>query len=132
MNVSSAASRRLAVWQNAAIEKVIPRTSRVTSFFLKPDRPFPYQAGQHVSVRLTAPDGYRAQRNYSIATSPERGDDIELAIERLDRGEVSGYFHEIAMAGDEIEIHFLNVLVINKEVVCPDGCVCGLSSPVGH
>ena len=96
MNVSSAASRRLAVWQNATIGKIVPRTSRVTSFFLKPDRPFSYQAGQHVAVRLTAPDGYRAQRNYSIATSPEDGDVIELAVERLDGGEVSGFFHDVA------------------------------------
>lgn len=104
MNVSSAASRRLAVWQNATIERILPRTSRVTSFFLTPDQPFSYQAGQHVSVRLTAPDGYRAQRNYSIATSPESGDSIELAIERLDNGEISSFFHEVAAAGDKIEI----------------------------
>lgn len=104
MNVTSAASRRLAVWQNATITKIVPRTSRVTSFFLKPNRPFSYQAGQHVAVRLTAPDGYRAQRNYSIATSPESEEDIELVVERLDGGEVSGFFHEVAMAGDEIEI----------------------------
>ena len=104
MSEGSAASRRLAVWQNAKIEKILPRTSRVTSFFLKPVQPFSYSAGQHVAVRLTAADGYRAQRNYSIATSPESGDNIELAVERLDGGEVSGYFHEIAMAGDDIEI----------------------------
>lgn len=104
MNVSSAASRRLAVWQDATIVEIVPRTSRVTSFFLKPGDPFSFQAGQHVSVRLTAPDGYRAQRNYSIANAPDSGDTIELAIERLDGGEVSGFFHEIAMVGDHIEI----------------------------
>jgi ferredoxin-NADP reductase len=104
MNVSSAASRRLAAWQPATITKIIPRTNRVTSFFLRPHSPFSHQAGQHVSVRLTAPDGYRAQRNYSIANPPEDSGLIELAIERLDNGEVSGFFHEIAMAGDEIEI----------------------------
>ena len=104
MSVSSAASRRLAVWQNATIAKIVPRTTRVTSFFLKPDQPFSYQAGQHVAVRLTAEDGYRAQRNYSIATAPESGDTIELTVERLDGGEVSGFFHEIAMIGDVIEI----------------------------
>ncbi|MEW6767016.1 MAG: FAD-binding oxidoreductase [Pseudomonadota bacterium] len=104
MSVSSAESRRLAVWQNATVTKIEPRTERVTSFFLKPDRPLAYQAGQHVAVRLTAADGYRAQRNYSIATAPEHGGEIELAVERLDNGEVSGFFHEIAMAGDTIEI----------------------------
>ena len=104
MSEGSAASRRLAVWQNATVEKILPRTSRVTSFFLKPIQPFSYLSGQHVAVRLTAADGYRAQRNYSIATAPESGDVIELAVERLDGGEVSGYFYEIAMAGDTIEI----------------------------
>lgn len=104
MNVSSAASRRLAAWQSATIIEIVPRTSRVTSFFLKPSDPFSFQAGQHVSVRLTAPDGYRAQRNYSIANAPEGGEVIELAIERLDGGEVSGFFHEVAMVGDHIEI----------------------------
>ena len=104
MNVSSAASRRLAAWQSATITAVAPRTSRVTSFFLKPDEAFSFQAGQHVSVRLTAPDGYRAQRNYSIASAPESDDAIELAIERLDGGEVSGFFHDVAMVGDRIEI----------------------------
>ena len=104
MSEGSAASRRLAVWQNATIERIFPRTSRVTSFFLKPVQPFSYSAGQHVAVRLTAADGYRAQRNYSIATAPENGGLIELAVERLDGGEVSGYFHEIAMVGDAIEI----------------------------
>src|SRR5207247_1211305 len=67
-------------------------------------QPFSHSAGQHVDVRLTAPDGYTAQRSYSIASAPEAGDEIELAIERLDEGEVSPFFHEVAAAGDEIEI----------------------------
>ncbi len=104
MNVTSAASRKMTVWQPATITEIVPRTSRVASFFLRPQKPFSYQAGQHATVRLTAEDGYRAQRNYSIATAPENGEIIELAIERLDGGEVSGFFHETAMVGDEIEI----------------------------
>jgi ferredoxin-NADP reductase len=60
-------------------------------------------AGQHVDVRLTAPDGYQARRSYSIASAPGAGD-IELAIELLDDGEVSGYFHDVAQPGDTIEV----------------------------
>ncbi len=55
-------------------------------------------------MRLTAPDGYRAQRSYSIASAPETTSHIELAIERLDDGEVSPFFHEVVEVGDEIEL----------------------------
>jgi ferredoxin-NADP reductase len=61
-------------------------------------------AGQHVDVRLTAPDGYQAQRSYSIASAPESTGDLELVIERLDDGEVSPFFHEVAAVGDAIEL----------------------------
>lgn len=104
MNLTSAASRRLTVWQPSTITDIVARSGRVKSYFLKPSKPFAYSAGQHATVRLTAPDGYRAQRNYSIASAPEQGDIIELAIEKLDGGEVSGFFHDNAMAGDEIEL----------------------------
>ena len=104
INLTSAASRKATVWQPATIVDIVARSSRVKSYLLKPEKPFAYQAGQHATVRLTAEDGYRAQRNYSIATAPEDGDIIELAIEKLDGGEVSGFFHDTAMVGDEIEI----------------------------
>ncbi|TIN57270.1 MAG: oxidoreductase, partial [Mesorhizobium sp.] len=73
-------------------------------FFFQPSRPFAYRAGQHVDVRLTAPDGYQARRSYSIASAPETSGAIELAIEKLDDGEVSPFFHEVAAVGDEIEL----------------------------
>jgi ferredoxin-NADP reductase len=76
----------------------------VLSFFLAPAHPFAFRAGQHVDVRLTAPDGYQAQRSYSIASAPEHPALIELTIERLDDGEVSPYFHDVAAVGDEIEL----------------------------
>ena len=57
-----------------------------------------------MDVRLTAPDGYQARRSYSIASAPEAGGGIELAIERLDDGEVSPFFHDVAAVGDEIEL----------------------------
>ncbi|AZO40807.1 oxidoreductase [Mesorhizobium sp. M7D.F.Ca.US.005.01.1.1] len=91
-------------WQVARIIRIEKRTPRVTSFFFQPSRPFAYRAGQHVDVRLTAPDGYQARRSYSIASAPESGGVIELAIEKLDDGEVSPFFHEVAAIGDEIEL----------------------------
>lgn len=93
-----------AKWQKATITGSVRRTPRVISFFFKPAFPFAYLPGQHVDVRLTAPDGYQVQRSYSIASAPDSGDIIELAIERLDEGEVSTYFHDVATPGDEIEL----------------------------
>ncbi|MEP6565456.1 MAG: ferredoxin reductase [Mesorhizobium sp.] len=91
-------------WQTAKITRIEKRTPRVTSFFFLLSRPFSYRAGQHVDVRLTAPDGYQARRSYSIASAPEAGATIELAIEKLDDGEVSPFFHEVAAVGDEVEL----------------------------
>ena len=79
-------------------------TSRIKSFVLAPPRPFPFRAGQHVDVRLTAPDGYRAVRSYSIASGPEDPGRIELAIEVLEGGEVSPFFHDVVVVGDVIEL----------------------------
>lgn len=91
-------------WQNAKVRAILSRTSRITSYLLAPEAPFTFVAGQHVDVRLTAEDGYSAERSYSIASAPEAGPEIELAIERLVDGEVSGYFHEVAAVGDEVEL----------------------------
>lgn len=91
-------------WQKVTISKVEKRTPRVSSFFFSPSENFSFRAGQHVEVRLTAPDGYRAQRAYSIASAPENPDAVELAIEKLDTGEVSPFFHEVAQVADEIEM----------------------------
>ncbi|UVK39268.1 oxidoreductase [Mesorhizobium sp. AR10] len=91
-------------WQTARITRIEKRTPRVTSFFFLLSRPFTSRAGQHVDVRLTAPDGYQARRSYSIASAPEAAGTIELAIERLDDGEVSPFFHEVAVVGDEVEL----------------------------
>src|SRR6201991_3135564 len=91
-------------WQTATITGIVRRSPTVSSFFFKLPEFIPFIAGQHVDVRLTAPDGYRAQRSYSIASAPENGDVLELAIERLPDGEVSSFFHEVAAVGDEIEL----------------------------
>jgi ferredoxin-NADP reductase len=62
-----------------------------------------HKAGQHVDIRLTADDGYQAERSYSIASSPQ-APDLELTVERLDDGEVSPYLTEEAHAGDQFEL----------------------------
>jgi ferredoxin-NADP reductase len=67
-------------------------------------QPFTHSAGQHVDLRLTAPDGYQAIRSYSIASAPSQTGEIELAIERLKDGEVSPFFHDVVAVGDEIEL----------------------------
>ena len=61
-----------------------------------------HRAGQHVDVRLTAEDGYQAQRSYSIASAP--GDGLALTVERLEDGEVSPYLVDEAREGDELEV----------------------------
>ena len=91
-------------WQSAVIAAIVPLTPAVVSVRLRPQHTRPFLAGQHVDVRLTAEDGYRAQRSYSVASAPDEGDTIELVIERLDDGEVSTYFHDSAAPGDTVEI----------------------------
>jgi ferredoxin-NADP reductase len=91
-------------WQNATVTGIVRRSPAVLSFVFRLPEFIPFIAGQHVSVRLTAPDGYRAQRSYSIASAPKTTSHIELAIEKLDDGEVSPFFHEVVEVGDEIEL----------------------------
>jgi ferredoxin-NADP reductase len=62
-----------------------------------------HRPGQHLDVRLTAPDGYRAQRSYSIAT-PADGEGLDIAVERLDDGEVSPYLNGELRVGDQLEL----------------------------
>ncbi len=62
-----------------------------------------HRAGQHVDVRLTAEDGYQAQRSYSIASAPEEGR-LALTVERLADGEVSPYLTDVLVVGDKLEL----------------------------
>ena len=104
---------RPAFWQTCTIAGITQQTPTIKSFFLQLGEPFTHIAGQHVDVRLTGPDGYVTMRSYSIASSPSTSHLIELAIERLADGEVSPFFHDVAIVGDEIELrgpiggHFL-------------------------
>ena len=91
-------------WQSAIITRIEKLSPRVKSFFFRLPEPMAFRPGQHVLVRLTAPNGYRAQRSYSIASAPSKADALELAIERLDDGEVSPFMHNSAQVGDEIEL----------------------------
>ena len=91
-------------WRDATIVEIIPQTPRIKSFILQLPRPLAHGAGQHVDVRLTAPDGRRAIRSYSIASAPDDSPLFELAIERLENGEVSPFFHDVAAVGDLIEV----------------------------
>lgn len=89
-------------WRETVIERIAVDTPRVVRVFLQPVLAS-WEAGQHVDVRLSAADGYQAQRSYSIAGAPGAAA-VELAIERLDDGEVSPYFHDVAQPGDTIEV----------------------------
>lgn len=93
-------------WQNATVTHIEMRSPRVKSFFFHLLEPMSFRPGQHVLIRLTAPNGYRAQRSYSIASAPGNGkaQELELAIERFDDGEVSPFMHDAVEIGDEIEI----------------------------
>jgi ferredoxin-NADP reductase len=94
--------RRLA-WRLADVVEVVPETPRTKSLVLEVPGWEGHKAGQHVDVRLTAPDGYQAQRSYSIASAPE-DERLVLTVDRLDDGEVSPYLTEVLMAGDKLEL----------------------------
>jgi len=84
------------------VSAVIEETKDVRSILLEPSGWAGHRAGQHVDVRLTAEDGYQAQRSYSIASAPE-DDGVVLTVERLGDGEVSPYLVDELRPGDELE-----------------------------
>jgi ferredoxin-NADP reductase len=91
------------VWRTATVRDVVVETPRAKTFVLDVPGWPGHRAGQHVDVRLTAPDGYQAQRSYSISSGPEEGR-LALTVERIDDGEVSPYLTEVLQEGDEIEL----------------------------
>jgi ferredoxin-NADP reductase len=98
----TALHRRL-TWQLAELVEVAAETSRVkTIVFDVPGWPS-HRAGQHVDVRLTAEDGYQAERSYSIASAPD-GTRVALTVQRLEDGEVSPYLTDELRPGDKIEL----------------------------
>src|SRR2546430_10772035 len=98
-----AALRRRLTWRFARVVDVVPGTARTRTVVLEAAG-WPCQlAGQHGDVRLTAEDGYQAQRSYSIASAPE-DERLALTIERIEDGEVSPYLVGELVAGDQLEL----------------------------
>ncbi len=91
-------------WQIATVKAIRPETPKVKSFTLGLPAWLPHRAGQHYDIRLTADDGYRAQRSYSIASEPECEGEVDLTVELVADGEVSTFLHEVAVVGDRIEV----------------------------
>jgi ferredoxin-NADP reductase len=90
-------------WTPARVAEVRAETPRVKTIALDVPGWPGHRAGQHLDIRLTAEDGYQAERSYSIA-APADGERVELTVETIDDGEVSPYLTEEARAGDELEI----------------------------
>ena len=91
-------------WRIASVTAIRDETPTVRSFtFAVPGWPG-HRAGQHVDVRLTAPDGYSVERSYSIASEPERDGAVELTVERIPDGEVSPFLHDVVVEGDRLEM----------------------------
>jgi ferredoxin-NADP reductase len=100
--MAGTAVRGRLTWQTATVGGVTRETpSAVTLRLEVPDWPG-HRAGQHVDIRLTADDGYQAERAYSIASAP--GEPLAITVERLDDGEVSPYLTEDARPGDQLEV----------------------------
>jgi ferredoxin-NADP reductase len=91
-------------WQSGEVTELRNETSRTKSILLALPKWKAHRPGQHYDVRLTAPDGYRAERSYSAASEPERVGKLELTVERIDDGEVSPYLHDVLAVGDRLEV----------------------------
>ena len=100
--MAGTAVRGRLTWQTATVGAVMDETSAVRTLSLQVPDWAGHQAGQHLDIRLTADDGYRAERSYSIASAP--GEPVAITVERLDDGEVSPYLTQDVQPGDEIEI----------------------------
>lgn len=101
--MAGTAIRRRLTWQLANVVEMVDETARVKSIVLDVPDWLGHRAGQHVDVRLTAEDGYQAQRSYSVASAPE-DDNVVLTVERLDDGEVSPYLTDELRPGDKLEL----------------------------
>jgi ferredoxin-NADP reductase len=100
--MAGTAVRGRLTWQTATVHSLVDETASVRTISLSVPDWAGHQAGQHMDVRLTAEDGYRAERSYSIASAP--GEPVAITVERLDDGEVSPYLTEELRVGDEIEL----------------------------
>jgi ferredoxin-NADP reductase len=90
-------------WQIGTIQRTESITARTHALDIELPDWQGHLPGQHVDIRLTAEDGYQAERSYSIASAPHASI-IELAVERLDDGEVSSYLSDVLTPGDQLEL----------------------------
>ncbi|WP_037615880.1 ferredoxin reductase [Streptomyces aureus] len=91
-------------WQTATLTDIRRETPHAATFRFAVPGWQGHLPGQHLMLRLTADDGYAAQRHYSIASSPDDTGHIELTLDHVDGGEVSGWFHTVARPGDSVEV----------------------------
>ena len=102
--MAGATVQRRLTWHLSRVVKATHETPRAKTLALEvPDWPG-HTAGQHVDVRLTAPDGYQARRSYSIASAPEDAPQVALTVERIEAGEVSPYLVDELAPGDQLEL----------------------------
>ena len=99
----AAISRRL-TWRLGRVTGRLDETPRVKTLVLEVPGWPGHRAGQHVDVRLTAADGYQAQRSYSVASAPDDPDQVALTVERIEDGEVSPYLVDELAEGDQLEL----------------------------
>jgi ferredoxin-NADP reductase len=100
--MAGTAVRRRLTWQVATVVAISDETATVRTIELQPSDWAGHRAGQHLDVRLTAEDGYAAERSYSIASAP--GEPVAITVQRLEDGEVSPYLTTELRAGDEVEV----------------------------
>jgi ferredoxin-NADP reductase len=91
-------------WQVGTVTEIRQETARAKTFSFRLPNWTAHKAGMHYDLRLTAPDGYQAERSYSVASEPERQGVVELTIELIEDGEVSPYMHEVVQKGDRLEL----------------------------
>jgi ferredoxin-NADP reductase len=91
-------------WQVATVTAIRPETANVKSYRLAVPGWPGHRPGQHVDLRLTAPDGYQAQRSYSIASAAMPDGSVEITVERVLDGEVSPFMHDEVVVGDRLEL----------------------------
>jgi ferredoxin-NADP reductase len=97
-------NRAAATWQTATLTEIRRETPHAGTFRFAVPRWQGHLPGQHLMLRLTAEDGYVAQRHYSIASPPDDCGHIELTLDHVEDGEVSGWFHSLARTGDSVQV----------------------------
>ena len=133
--MAGTAVRGRLTWQTATVGRVTRETASAVTLRLEvPDWPG-HRAGQHVDIRLTADDGYQAERAYSIASAP--GEPLTITVERLDDGEVSPYLTEDARPGDQFEVRgpiggYFVWEAGNRRAVAAGGRRFGRRAAAGH